>query len=64
MLDSFQGPHHRLPLLGPGPERREPQPVDDELLRMKENGGVVQTVAFRSYVDSEKNAANREAQNA
>ena len=37
---------------------------DEQLLRMKENGGVVQTVAFRGYVNSEKNAASREAQNA
>jgi microsomal dipeptidase-like Zn-dependent dipeptidase len=37
---------------------------DDELLALKENGGVVQTVAFRSYVNSEKNSANRQAQNA
>ena len=29
---------------------------DEELLALKENGGVVQTVAFRSYVDSEKHA--------
>jgi microsomal dipeptidase-like Zn-dependent dipeptidase len=36
--------------------------LDDEaLLALKDNGGVVQTVAFRSYVNSEKNAANREA---
>jgi len=26
---------------------------------LKENGGVIQTVAFRSYVNSEKNSANR-----
>jgi membrane dipeptidase len=37
---------------------------DEQLRRMKEIGGVVQTVAFRGYVNSEKNAANREAQNA
>ncbi len=37
---------------------------DEELLALKENGGVVQTVAFRSYVNSEKNSANREAMNA
>ena len=29
---------------------------DEELLALKENGGVVETVAFRSYVDSEKHA--------
>jgi len=34
---------------------------NEQLLALKENGGVVQTVAFRSYVDSEKNTANREA---
>ncbi len=37
---------------------------DEELMALKENGGVVQTVAFRSYVDSEKDAAYREAVNA
>lgn len=34
---------------------------DEELMMLKENGGVVQTVAFRSYVDSEKHEAFREA---
>ena len=34
---------------------------DEELLAIKENGGVVQTVAFKSYVDAEKNAAYSEA---
>ncbi|MBD3617397.1 MAG: membrane dipeptidase [Gracilimonas sp.] len=34
---------------------------DDELLKLKENGGVVQTVAFRGYVDGEKHAAWQEA---
>ena len=34
---------------------------DEELLRLKENGGVVQTVAFKSYVNSAKNEAHREA---
>jgi len=34
---------------------------DEELMMLKENGGVVQTVAFRSYVDSEKHAAFRDA---
>src|SRR5690554_881183 len=33
---------------------------DEELLALKENGGVVQTVAFASYVDSEKAIAHRE----
>jgi membrane dipeptidase len=37
---------------------------DDELMALKENGGVVQTVAFRSYLNSEKNSANSEAQSA
>ncbi len=36
---------------------------DEELLALKENGGVVQAVAFASYVNSEKDAAhNKEAQ--
>ncbi len=34
---------------------------DEQLLALKENGGVIQTVAFRSYVDSEKNTKNRDA---
>jgi len=34
---------------------------DEELLAIKENGGVVQTVAFSSYLDSAKNTAHREA---
>lgn len=34
---------------------------DEELMALKRNGGVVQTVAFRSYVNSEKHAAYREA---
>jgi microsomal dipeptidase-like Zn-dependent dipeptidase len=34
---------------------------DEQLLALKENGGVIQTVAFRSYVDSEKANTNREA---
>ena len=39
--------------------------LDDEaLMALKVNGGVVQTVAFRSYVNSEKNTANREATDA
>ena len=33
----------------------------EQLLALKENGGVVQTVAFRGYVDGEKNTLNREA---
>lgn len=36
---------------------------DEQLFALKENGGVVQTVAFAGYIDSEKNAANREALN-
>jgi microsomal dipeptidase-like Zn-dependent dipeptidase len=36
---------------------------DEQLLALKENGGVIQTVAFRSYVDVEKHMAWREAQN-
>jgi membrane dipeptidase len=34
---------------------------DEELLAVKRTGGVVQAVAFKSYVASEKNSANREA---
>ncbi|MCP9291498.1 dipeptidase [Gracilimonas sediminicola] len=34
---------------------------DEELMLLKENGGVVQTVAFRSYLDSEKHAAWQDA---
>ena len=34
---------------------------DEELLALKENGGVVQTVAFRSYLNPEKNDAYQEA---
>tara|TARA_R110002096_G_scaffold434442_2_gene656004 strand:+ start:30351 stop:31634 length:1284 start_codon:yes stop_codon:yes gene_type:complete len=33
---------------------------DEELMMLKENGGVVQTVAFKSYVNSEKDAAYQE----
>lgn len=37
--------------------------LDDEQLRiLAEGGGVVQTVAFASYIDSEKNAVRREAE--
>lgn len=32
---------------------------DEQLMMLKENGGVIQTVAFKSYVNSEKNSANR-----
>jgi len=34
---------------------------DKELLAIKENGGVVQTVAFRSYIDGEKSKAFSDA---
>ena len=34
---------------------------DEQLLALKENGGVIQTVAFRSYVNSAKNSAYRAA---
>jgi membrane dipeptidase len=37
---------------------------DEQLMALKENGGVVQTVAFRSYLNTEKNDANREASQA
>ncbi|NNE71150.1 MAG: membrane dipeptidase [Rhodothermales bacterium] len=36
---------------------------DEELMALKENGGVVQTVAFRSYVDADKHSAWQEAVN-
>ena len=34
---------------------------DEQLMALKENGGVVQTVAFAGYVDRDKNIANNEA---
>ena len=34
---------------------------DEELMAVRENGGVVQAVAFASYVNSEKNSAHQEA---
>ena len=34
---------------------------DEQLMALKENGGVVQTVAFQSYVNPEKNQAHRAA---
>lgn len=34
---------------------------DEQLLRIEANGGVVQTVAFAGYVDTEKNARHQEA---
>ncbi|MEX2132056.1 MAG: membrane dipeptidase, partial [Pseudohongiellaceae bacterium] len=37
---------------------------DEQLLRIRDNGGVVQTVAFRSYLNSEKNNANLAARDA
>lgn len=37
--------------------------TDEELMLLKENGGVVQTVAFRGYINSEKATARREAEN-
>lgn len=37
---------------------------DEQLLALKENGGVVQTVAFRSYLDGDKHRAWQEASNA
>jgi len=36
---------------------------DEQLLRIKENGGVVQTVAFSSYLNAEKNAQYSAARN-
>ncbi|MGI9625673.1 MAG: dipeptidase, partial [Longimicrobiales bacterium] len=39
-----------------------PRNLDDEqLAAVAENGGVVQTVAFRSYLNSEKNSAHQDA---
>ncbi|TDI71381.1 MAG: membrane dipeptidase, partial [Bacteroidetes bacterium] len=35
---------------------------DEQLMALKENGGVIQTVAFRSYVNSEKSRAYRAVQ--
>ncbi len=37
---------------------------DEQLLGLKENGGVVQTVAFRSYLNGDKHAAWQEASQA
>ena len=37
---------------------------DEELMALAANGGVVQTVAFRSYLDGDKNSAHQEAVNA
>lgn len=37
---------------------------DEELMALKDNGGVVQAVAFRSYVNSAKNSAYQDAVNA
>lgn len=34
---------------------------DEELLAIRDNGGIVHAVAFRAYLDSEKHAANRAA---
>jgi len=34
---------------------------DEELLAIRDNGGIVHAVAFRAYLDSEKHARNREA---
>lgn len=36
---------------------------DEQLMMLKENGGVVQTVAFKSYVDTEKNRDHSEKMN-
>ena len=37
---------------------------DEQLMALKENGGVVQTVAFRSYLNGPKNSAHSEASQA
>ena len=34
---------------------------DEQLMALRDNGGVIQTVAFRSYLRPEKNAAHNEA---
>jgi len=34
---------------------------DEQLMMLKENGGVVQTVAFKSYVNTKKNNANADS---
>jgi len=34
---------------------------DEQLMMLKENGGVVQTVAFKAYLNTEKNDANNKA---
>lgn len=34
---------------------------DEQLMMLKENGGVVQAVAFKSYVNSKKNSANADS---
>lgn len=36
---------------------------DEQLMMLKENGGVVQTVAFKSYVNTDKNRANSQKTN-
>jgi microsomal dipeptidase-like Zn-dependent dipeptidase len=37
---------------------------DEQLMALRDNGGVIQTVAFRSYVNSAKNSAYQDAVNA
>lgn len=37
---------------------------DEQLMALKENGGVVQTVAFRTYIDVEKSRKHQEAMSA
>lgn len=56
----------RAPLIASHSSARNPydhsRNLDDEqLLRIKENGGVVQAVAFSSYLDGEKNTLYRDA---
>lgn len=36
---------------------------DEQLMMLKENGGVVQTVAFKSYINTDKNRANSQKTN-
>jgi len=58
----------KAPLIGSHSAARalsdESRNMDDEqLLKLKENGGVIQTVALRSFVNTEKNKKRRDALN-
>ena len=52
---------HRQPLVGPDLNDVSRNLSDEELEAIEENGGVVQTVAFASYVNSAKNTAHPDA---